>query len=56
MERDPHRVRCNVVEGYVSLAPAGDVYGVALAGRVDDELLVVDEEATVEDRRSRAVR
>ncbi|MDB6107787.1 MAG: hydantoinase B/oxoprolinase protein [Gammaproteobacteria bacterium] len=45
-ERDPERVRTDVLEGWVSLGQAREVYGVELSGRIDDETLAVDTEET----------
>lgn len=45
-EREPERVLDDVLEGYVSLGHARDVYGVAFSGAVDDETLAVDTHAT----------
>jgi N-methylhydantoinase B len=41
-ERDPEKVRLDVLEGWVSIEQARDVYGVKLTGRVEDETLAVD--------------
>lgn len=46
LERDPERVRLDVLEGWVSAEAAESVYGVVLAGRVDDESLVIETEKT----------
>ena len=51
VERDPERVREDVVRGYVSLDSARDDYGVAL-----DADLSVDEDATARLRRETAAR
>lgn len=50
LERDPARVLEDVLEGYVSVDHAADVYGVVLTGRVDDESLAIDEPATAAHR------
>jgi N-methylhydantoinase B len=42
LERDPERVRFDVLEKWVSIEQARDVYGVVLSGHVDDESLAVD--------------
>lgn len=42
LERDVQSVRLDVLEGYVSLARANDVYGVVFSGQVEDESLAVD--------------
>jgi N-methylhydantoinase B len=46
LERGPARVLDDVLEGYVSPAHAGDVYGVIFTGTVEDETLAVDAQAT----------
>ena len=46
LDRDPERVRHDVLEGWVSMAQAKDVYGVQLSGARDDASLRVDEAAT----------
>ncbi len=45
-ERDPERVREDVLEGYVSRAAAQEVYGVVFTGDVEDETLSVNKAAT----------
>jgi N-methylhydantoinase B len=45
-ERDPERVRLDVLEGWVSREKAHELYGVALTGEIEDESLAVDEAAT----------
>jgi N-methylhydantoinase B len=45
-ERDPERVRTDVLEGWVSVRQAREVYGVEFDGRIDDESLTVDAEKT----------
>lgn len=42
--RDPERVLHDVLEGWVCVEQARDVYGVALTGRVADETLKLDGE------------
>lgn len=42
LERDPERVRFDVLEKWVSMEQARDVYGVVLRGHVEDESLAVD--------------
>jgi N-methylhydantoinase B len=54
LEREPQRVRHDVLEGWVSAAAAGDTYGVALRGSPADGTLQVDAEATLALRRNRA--
>ncbi len=46
LERDPARVLLDVYDGYESEQRARDVYGVVLAGSLEDESLSVDEGAT----------
>ena len=46
LEREPERVREDVLERYVSLAHAREVYGVEFTGAVDDESIAVDVTAT----------
>jgi N-methylhydantoinase B len=46
LERDPERVRKDVLERWESAARAHDVYGVVFSGNVEDESLAVDVEAT----------
>jgi N-methylhydantoinase B len=50
-EREPERVRADVVDGFVSREAAASDYGVVL-----DDALDVDVEATVELRASRSAR
>ena len=45
-ERDPDRVRHDVLEGWETIERAREVYAVALTGSVADETLVVDAAAT----------
>ena len=46
MSREPVRVLEDVLERYVSIDRARDVYGVLFSGNIDDETLTIDEEAT----------
>ena len=46
LERDAQRVRLDVLEGYVSIARARDVYGVEFTGLIEDESLRVDSDKT----------
>jgi len=46
LEREPERVLHDVLEGWETRERALEVYGVALAGRIEDETLAVDEAAT----------
>ena len=46
MSREPVRVLEDVLERYVSIDRARDVYGVLFSGTIDDETLTIDEEAT----------
>ncbi len=46
LERDPDLVRADVLEGWVSTEKARQTYGVVFTGRIDDESLAVDREAT----------
>lgn len=50
IERDPARVLHDVLERWETPERAHDVYGVVLRGRVEDESLEIDEEATRERR------
>jgi N-methylhydantoinase B len=52
LERDPERVRFDVLEKWVSIEQARDVYGVVFRGHVDDESLAVDLEGTAKLRRA----
>ncbi len=52
LEREPERVRHDVLEGWVSPAAARDLYGVAFTGAAQDETLAVDAAATAERRSS----
>jgi N-methylhydantoinase B len=45
-ERDPERVRFDVLEEWVSPEAARDLYGVAFSGATEDESLAVDEAKT----------
>jgi N-methylhydantoinase B/oxoprolinase/acetone carboxylase alpha subunit len=49
LERDPDRVRLDVLEKYVSIEKARDIYGVLFTGTIDQSL-AVDYEATVRQR------
>jgi N-methylhydantoinase B len=51
LERDPDRVHLDVLEKYVSIEKARDIYGVIFTGRIDEESLAVDHEATMQQRR-----
>jgi len=51
LERDPNRVRHDVLEGWITRGSARDIYGVVLTGASDDGSLAVDSAATVERRR-----
>src|SRR5262249_20354279 len=53
LEREPERVRADVLAGFVTVERAPDVYGVAFAGTAIDHTLQVDERETA---RLRAVR
>ncbi len=46
VRRDPRRVLKDVLEGWVSLRAAREVYAVALTGNLEDDTLVVDAAAT----------
>ncbi|WAT09666.1 hydantoinase B/oxoprolinase family protein [Rouxiella badensis] len=46
LQRDTQRVLNDVLEGYVSLEKAKSVYGVAFTGKIIDESLAVDIDAT----------
>ena len=48
MERNPERVRFDVLEKWVSIEQARDIYGVVFTGHADDESLTVDAEGTAE--------
>jgi N-methylhydantoinase B/oxoprolinase/acetone carboxylase alpha subunit len=48
IERDPERVRRDVLERWVSLEQARALYGVIFTGSIDDETFAVDGEATQE--------
>ncbi|MHB8511866.1 MAG: hydantoinase B/oxoprolinase family protein [Actinomycetota bacterium] len=47
-ERDPQKVRDDVLDEYISIESARTDYGVALKGKVEDYSLTVDEEKTKE--------
>jgi len=46
LTRDPLRVLTDVLEGYESIGKARDVYGVMFIGRIEDDTLQVDRDAT----------
>jgi N-methylhydantoinase B len=46
LERDPNRVRHDVLEGWITLPAARDTYGVVLKGDTEDGSLVIDSAAT----------
>jgi N-methylhydantoinase B len=46
LTRDPARVLVDVLEGWESLDKARDIYGVIFTGRIEDDTLSVDAEAT----------
>jgi N-methylhydantoinase B len=50
LERDHERVRADVLERYVSVEKARDIYGVIFTGRIDEDSLAVDHEATMRQR------
>jgi N-methylhydantoinase B len=52
LQRDPERVRYDVLERWVSVEQARDVYGVVFSGQVEDESLAVDLEETAKLRRA----
>jgi N-methylhydantoinase B/oxoprolinase/acetone carboxylase alpha subunit len=54
LERDPERVRHDVLEGWISAPRARDTYGVVLSGSRESDDLAVDTEATARLRRGRA--
>jgi N-methylhydantoinase B len=56
LERDPERVRHDVLEGWVSAASARDTYGVVLAGSRESADVNVDAEATARLRGARVAR
>ena len=56
LERDPKRVRHDVLEGWTTLPSARDTYGVVLEGRTEDGSLAVDAAATATLRRELAGR
>jgi N-methylhydantoinase B len=56
LERDPERVRHDVLEGWVSAASARSTYGVVLAGSRESADLRVDAEATAHLRGAQAAR
>ena len=55
-ERDPNRVRHDVLEGWITLPAARDTYGVVLKGKAEDGSLAVDGTATTALRRELAGR
>jgi len=54
LERDPGRVRLDVLEKYVSIEKARDIYGVLFTGTIDQESLAIDYEATMRQRQKLA--
>jgi N-methylhydantoinase B len=54
LERDPNRVRHDVLEGWITLPAARDTYGVVLKGKTEDGSLAVDGTATTALRRELA--
>ncbi len=50
LEREPERVRVDVLEGWESIAKARDVYGVIFTGHIEDDSLAVDMAATASHR------
>jgi N-methylhydantoinase B len=54
LERDPERVRHDVLEGWISAPRARGTYGVVLSGSRESDDLAVDTEATGRLRRGRA--
>ena len=54
LERDPERVRLDVLEKYVSIEKAREIYGVIFIGAINQESLAVDHEATVSQRQKLA--
>jgi N-methylhydantoinase B len=56
LERDPNRVRHDVLEGWITLPSARDTYGVVLTGSSEDGSLCVDAGATATLRRELAGR
>ena len=46
LDRDPERVRVDVLEGWVSAEHAHETYGVVLGGKAEDESLVVNWDET----------
>ena len=46
LTRDPARVLHDVLEGWETEGKARDVYGVVLTGRIDDDSLAIDQDAT----------
>jgi N-methylhydantoinase B len=56
LERDPNRVRHDVLERWITLPAARHTYGVVLQGRAEDGSLAVDDSATSSLRRELAGR
>jgi len=56
LERDPNRVRHDVLEGWITLQSARDTYGVVLTGTREDTSLGIDAGATATLRREKAAR
>ena len=46
MRREPGRVLEDVLERYISIDRARDVYGVLFSGNIEDETLTIDAKAT----------
>jgi len=46
LTRDPERVLIDVMEGWESREKEHDVYGVVFTGRIEDDSLAVDADAT----------
>jgi N-methylhydantoinase B len=46
LTRDPARVLTDVLESYESIGKARDIYGVVFTGKIGDDTLAVDKEAT----------
>tara|TARA_B100000029_G_C16926126_1_gene723192 strand:- start:166 stop:531 length:366 start_codon:yes stop_codon:yes gene_type:complete len=51
MTREPARVLEDVLERYISIDRAKDVYGVLFSGNIEDESLRINEEATKQFRK-----
>jgi N-methylhydantoinase B len=56
LERDPNRVRHDVLEGWITFPAARATYGVVLEGKSEDGSLAVDGSATASLRRELAGR